>query len=68
MKVWGRAHVVVRRVSCTVEAENQGAVPGTLRVRDLRVGDPFGLVLGGRDASAAAAVEQGSRGGEHLGG
>ena len=66
MKGWGRAHVVVRRVSGTIEAENEGAAP--FGVRDLGVGDPFRLVLGGRGASDAAAVVEGWRGGGHLGG
>jgi hypothetical protein len=50
------AHVFVGRVSSTVEAENKGAAPFR---RDLRVGDPFGLVLGGGGASEAAAVVEG---------
>ena len=50
------AHVLVRRVSSTVKAENEGAAPFR---RGLRVGDPFGLVLGGRGASEAAAVVEG---------
>jgi hypothetical protein len=57
------AHGLVRRVSCTVEAENESAAP--LRVRDLRVGNPFRIVLGGRGASEAAAVVEARRGG-HL--
>jgi hypothetical protein len=57
------AHVFVKRVSGTVETENQGTAPGTLRVGslgvgvpmagDLRVRDPFALVLEGRPASKA---------------
>ena len=50
------AHGDSRRVSGTVEAENKCTVPFR---RDLRVGDPFGLVLGGRGASEAAAVVEG---------
>jgi hypothetical protein len=55
------AHVCIKRVPGTVETENQGTAPGTLRVGglevgglsvgvpmvgDLWVGDPFTLVLG----------------------
>jgi hypothetical protein len=66
------AHGVVRRVSSTVEAENESAAP--LRVRDLRVRDPCGDVLGvrvflgGKLASEAAAVVPTRRDGSHLGG
>jgi hypothetical protein len=59
------AYSLVGRVSGTVEAENEGASPSR---RDLRVGNPFGIVLGGRCASEAATVVEARRGGGHLGG
>jgi hypothetical protein len=41
------AHVLVKRVSGTVEAEYQGAVPvrGMFRARGLGVGNPFTLAV-----------------------
>ena len=57
-------HVVVRRVSGTIEAENEGAAP--FGVRDLGVGDPFSLPLGLRRANEAVAVVLGFMGGGHL--
>jgi hypothetical protein len=44
----GSAHILVERVSGTIEAEDQGAVPLTVGV-----GDPFARVPVGRSASEA---------------
>ena len=52
------AHVCVKRVSSTVETENQGAAPGILRVGGLGVRDPYTLVLEGRPAAEARVYER----------